>query len=524
MIKFYMDTLRTLVFKEYETKQQMLLPPSLDELIPDDHVVRVVDDTIDHIDVDSLISAYPGGGSSAYHPVMMFKVLVFAYTQKIYSSRQIAKALRENILFMWLSGNNTPDFRTINRFRSGRLKETLKDLFASMTELLITEGYVSFKNYFLDGTKIEANANKYTWVWRRATEKFHQRLSGQIDDLMDHIDKINEEEDRIYGDHDLDEIPGSDKPLSEKIKVLTDKINKKLREEAEREDLKKIQKKIDSDYAPRAEKYEKQMELFNGRNSYSKTDTDATFMRMKDDAMKNGQLKPGYNVQIGTEEQFVLWYSLHSSPNDIPTFIPHMDELKEKIGDYPERVVADSGYGNEENYNYCDDQNIEKYIKFTFFHKEQKRKFKKNIYRKENWPYDPNTDTLCCPEGKTFRFDYVKKSLTKSGYELKEKIYRGPGCNGCSHRKLCCRGSSDRAVQRRENMEKHKEDVRRLLMSKEGLKMRSKRPIEPESVFGQIKQNLGFRRFRLRGMKNVSTEWGIVSMAHNMRKLAARKR
>lgn len=524
MVKFSMDTLRTLVFKEYEAKQQMLLPPSLDELIPDDHVVRVVDDTIDHIDVGSLISAYPGGGSSAYHPVMMFKVLVFAYTQKVYSSRQIAKALRENILFMWLSGNNTPDFRTINRFRSGRLKETLKNLFASMTELLITEGYVSFKNYFLDGTKIEANANKYSWVWRKATEKFHHRLSDQIDDLMNYIDKINDEEDEIYGDHDLDEMPGDERPLTEKIKELTDKINKKLREDAERKDLEKIQKKIDSDYAPRAEKYEKQMELFDGRNSYSKTDTDATFMRMKEDAMKNGQLKPGYNVQIGTEKQFILWYSLHPTPNDIPTFVPHMEDLKENLGSFPDRIVADSGYGNEENYDYCDEHGIEKYIKFSYFHQEQKSRFKKDLFRRENWPYDPSSDSLTCPAGKTFRFDDQKIRISKSGYKLREKIYRGPGCKGCHHRKICCRGSSDRSVLRREKMEKHKEDVRRLLMSEEGLKMRSQRPIEPESVFGQIKQNLGFRRFSLRGKNNVSTEWGIVSMAHNIKKLAARKR
>lgn len=515
-----MDIENKAVFKTYAVKQQMLLPPSLDELIPSGHLARLIDHTLDQIDTRPLIAAYPGGGASSYHPLMMLKVLVYAYSQKIYSCRQIAGALRENVVFMWLSGGNTPDFHTINRFRSGPLKKTLEEVFSSLTKHLIQEGHILLKNYFLDGTKIEADAGKYTWVWKRATEKFSMRLSNQIKDLWEHIDKINEEEDLIYGDRGYNEPLPDDKPLSEIADKLAEKVNESLKKLPDNKELKKIKKKIDSDYKPRSEKYDDQLTLFKGRNSYSKTDHDATFMRMKEDAMKNGQLKPGYNVQIGTENQFILSYSLHSNPGDFGTFIPHMEKIDKIFGHYPERVIADSGYGNEENYEFCDRHGIEKYIKFSYFHKEQKRKYKKNQFNRDNWPYDSETDTYFCPHDKPFTPEYERVKTTASGYEYIEKIYAGPGCRGCPDRKFCTRGSGDRKIQRREKLERHKSEVRELLLSEEGLKMRSLRPIEPESVFGQIKKNMGFKRFHLRGHENVTTEWGIVSMAHNLKKLA----
>ena len=515
-----MDNKRTAVFKTYSMKQQMLLPPSLDELVSPDHLARVVDETLNKIDTRPLLAAYPGGGASSYHPVMMLKILVFAYAQKIYSCRQIAASLHENVTFMWLSGGNTPDFRTINRFRSGPLKETLEKLFTSLTEHLIQEGHVSMKNYFLDGTKIEANAGRYTWVWKRATDKFSMRLSKQIKDLWDQIDEINDEEDRIYGDRGYNEPLPSEKPLSEIVDELSRKINEKLKEKPEDKELKKVKKKIDKDYKPRAEKYDDQLTLFNGRNSYSKTDTDATFMRMKEDAMKNGQLKPGYNVQIGTENQFVLAYSVHHNPGDFYTFIPHMEMVKEQFGVFPERVIADSGYGNEENYDFCDSHGIEKSIKFSYFHKEQKRKYKKDKFNKDNWPYDPESDTYFCPQDKEFNVYLEREKATASGYKYKEKLYAGPGCRGCPERRFCCRGSGDRRIQRRDKWEQQKTEVRDFLLSEEGVRMRSLRPIEPETVFGQVKNNMGFKRFHLRGKDKVTAEWGLVSMAHNLRKLA----
>src|SRR5690606_568860 len=158
---------------------------------------RVINDTIDKIDIEPLLMQYKGGGTSSYHPKMMLKVLVYAYSQKIYSSRQIAKALRENIFFMWLSGNNRPDFRTINRFRSSTMKNVIDDVFIEILTFLIEEGYVKLENYFLDGTKIEANANKYSWVWGKSTKKYHQKLQENIKKLLAEIEQYNEAENQV---------------------------------------------------------------------------------------------------------------------------------------------------------------------------------------------------------------------------------------------------------------------------------------------------------------------------------------
>lgn len=199
-----------------------------------------------------------------------------------------------------------------------------------------------------------------------------------MNDLFDYIDKINDEEDEYYGDRDLEHVDPQGRRLSEIIEDAVGKLNEQLRkdrEEKAKKEIRKTLKRAESDYLPRAKKYEEHQKILGQRNSYAKTDHDATFMRMKEDAMLNGQLKPGYNVQMGTENQFVLWYSLHQSPGDSLTLPVHMEQLRKNLGRYPKRIIADSGYGSEENYKWCDNRKIEKYIKFNYFHREQKRSF-----------------------------------------------------------------------------------------------------------------------------------------------------
>lgn len=163
------------VFIPY-TQDQLTLPISIDSLIPNNHVVRVVNKAIDQMNLEPLLAKYPGGGRSSFNPAMMTKLLVYAYTDKIYSCRRIAKAARENIMYMWLCGGNTPNFMAINRFRSERMKDVILEVFAEVVELLVQEDYIKLENYFLDGTKIEANANKYSWVWGKATKRHKDLL------------------------------------------------------------------------------------------------------------------------------------------------------------------------------------------------------------------------------------------------------------------------------------------------------------------------------------------------------------
>src|SRR3990172_6629002 len=195
------------VFKPYR-RGQLLLPTDLDELIPAQHLVRVVDRAIEKMDLSPLLRQYKGGGTSSYHPKMMLKVLVYAYTQRICSSRQIAEALRENVYFMWLSGQNRPDFRTINRFRSTVMRGIMDKVFSGVVRLLIEEGYVKLEHYFLDGTKIEANANRYRAVWAKSTRRYKRQLQEKIRTLLDEIERVNEAENEEYGDRDLEEMGG----------------------------------------------------------------------------------------------------------------------------------------------------------------------------------------------------------------------------------------------------------------------------------------------------------------------------
>ena len=510
---------KKVTFKEYTMNQQFLLPPSLEELIPASHQVRVIEATIDRMNIDPLLKQYKGGGRSNYHPKMMLKVLIYAYSQKIYSSRMIAKALRENINFMWISGNNRPDFRTLNRFRSSTMKNVIEEVFGAIVELLIEEGYIQFENYFLDGTKIEANANKYSWVWAKSTRKNHAKLNEKVHELLRQIDQINQSEDEEYGDRDLEEL-GSQPINAEKLQQKVNELNEKLASDPRNKPLAKAVKTLQEDYLPRTQKYEAQEELFDGRNSYSKTDTDATFMRMKEDHMKNGQLKPGYNVQIGTEGQFIVGYSIHQKPTDTTCLIPHLEQVNTKLGQLPPNIIADSGYGSEENYEYLQNKELGNYVKYNNFQTEHTRKFKKDQFRVENLPYDEQTDTFTCPAGKRLTYIKTKKRVTENGYITERRIYQAEDCLDCPFKSQCTKSVHNRQIQVSFKLNAFKKKAWENLHTEQGQKLRSQRGVEVESVFGRLKNNWSFRRFMLRGIEKVKIEWGLLSIAHNLTKFA----
>ena len=506
-------------FKPYQMNQ-MCLPMSLDDLIPANHLVRVVNSAIERMNIAPLLKQYKGGGTSSYHPKMMLKVIVYAYTQKIYSSRRIAKALRENIHFMWLSGNNQPDFRTINRFRSTVMKEVIDELFAAVLEVLIKEGYVKLEHYFLDGTKIEANANKYSFVWSKSTKKNKEKLQGKIKELLKQIDKTNEEENEEYGDKDLEEM-GEEKNIdADFLERKMQELNERLKNKPDKQQAKAL-KAMEKDYLPRMRKYEEQEDLAGNRNSYSKTDNDATFMRMKEDHMRNGQLKPGYNVQIGTENQFVLGFSIHQRPSDSGCLIPHLEHVKNmQLGCLALNIIADAGYGSEENYDYLSRHNLGNYIKYNTFHQEQKRKFKKNAFRVQNMTYDEKNDEYICPAGRRMRPVWIKRFRTDNGYLTERMVYECEDCSGCPLKEQCSKSKGNRRIQVSKRLQKFREEAALNLRSAKGLQLRSQRSIEVESVFGRIKHNWSFKRFMLRGIEKVKTEWGLLCIAHNIAKMA----
>ena len=493
----------------------MLLPPSLEELIAESHPVRVVNDVIDQINIDPLLSTYKPGGTSVYHPKMLLKILVYGYLSNIYSSRKMEAALKENIHFMWLSAMNSPDHNTLARFRSDRLKDHLKAIFGQVVELLVSEGLVSIKDIYTDGTKIEANANKYTFVWGKAIKTSKERIAKQLDELWNYTQKVAENE--------LSEEPTPDfeKVDASRVTETIEKIDKAL--EGKQVD-KKIKQKLNyakKNWPNKMVEYEHKEAVLGKRNSYSKTDPDATFMRMKDDHMQNGQLKAGYNWQISTSDQYIVNYSIHQNPTDTLTLKPHLDQYEALYQNKPENITADAGYGSEENYEYLSEKQITGFVKYNYFHKEQTKKYQQDLFRVDNLYYNRDRDKVYCPMGQPMDNIGTKTRTTASGFEQTITRYQAQNCHNCPLRGQCHRGKSNRIVEINHNLRKHKTKARENLLSEQGIAHRKQRPADVEAVFGNIKQNKGFKRFILRGLQKVEIEVGLLAIANNLAKKVA---
>ena len=505
------------IHKSYNQNDSLLLPPSLGELIPLSHPVRIISDIIDRFDISTIEATYKGGGTSSFHPRMLLKVVVYAYLCNIYSGRQMEKQLQENIHFMWLSGMSRPDFRTINRFRSERLTEGRLDaIFTKVVELLNSEGFVSLNVQYIDGTKIESVANKYTFVWKGSVEKNKTKLIEKVKGVLSTAEQELEIEQSAEVAQELpqeefDRRAGRILSKMDEMGISKGKARKEI-------------EKIKEESVAKLDEYDHHIEVLGERNSYSKTDPDATFMRMKEDAMNNGQTKPGYNVQISTENQFITNYGLYWRPTDTGTMIDYLESFEQRYGKQSKEIVADSGYGSEQNYEYMLDNDMVPYVKFNMFHKEQTRKYRNNPFLPANMYYHKDEDYFVCPMGHHLEHVRDSKSVSDMGYESVVSVYRAPNCKGCPFRGMCYKGKSDRrTIEVNHKANSYREIARELLNSKEGLRHRSNRPIEPEAVFGNIKFNHGFKRFRLKSNAKVSVEWGLVAIAHNLRKYIAAK-
>ena len=503
------------VYKSYNQNDSLLFPPSLGELIPENHPVRTVSAIIDRLDISGIESTYKGGGTSSFHPRMLLKVIVYSYMCNVYSGRRMERLLHENVNYMWLSGMSCPDFRTINRFRSGRLCDgRFEELFRQTVVLMNEEGLVSLKVQYIDGTKIESVANRYTFVWKGSVEKNKAKLEAKADAVLKTAEEVLIQENS--------ECSGED-PCLENLSDRTERILLKMDEQgiSDRK-LRNSVRKVKEESLPKLESYERHLEVLGDRNSYSKTDTDATFMRMKEDAMRNGQTKPGYNVQIATENQFITNYGIFSRPSDWGTLVPFLESFRSKYGKHSEEIVADSGYGNEENYEYMEKNGMDAYVKYTMFHAETKRKYVKNAFLIRNMYYNADEDYYVCPMGQHLDRCGTRHPVSDLGCRSEVAVYRAANCKGCPLRGMCYRARSDRrTIEVNHKADAFKRRVRELLTSERGMVHRSKRPIEPEAVFGDIKFNHGFKRFRLKSNRKVRVEFGLVALAHNLRKYPA---
>jgi Transposase DDE domain/Transposase domain (DUF772) len=447
---------------------------------------------------------------------MLLKGIIYSYINNIYSSRKIEEAIKSNIYLVWLCGNCEPDHNTINRFRSQKVAPLLKDIFKQIVLLLAQEGLVSLKEIYVDGTKIEANANRYTFVWGNAIKTNKEKMVKQLDELWQYAQAVAKEELKDTTPLDFKTID------AQKVTETVKNIEEAIKDKAVPAKVKQKLRYVKKNFPGKLDEYKAKEEVLDGRKSYSKTDTDATFMRMKEDHMKNGQLKPGYNVQISSNNQIITNYDTFANPTDTLTLPAHLDSFKELYGQTPQTVTADSGYGSEQNYEYLEANNCTAYVKYNYFHQEQQgTRLKKYPFAAEHLYYNKEQDFYVCPMGQHMDNVATYSRKNDNGFEQTISRYQAKNCNGCSLRGVCHNGKGNRIIEVNHNLNKHKQKARELLRSEQGVKHRKQRAKDVEPVFANIKQNKGFRRFMLRGKEKVTAEFGLIAIAHNLMKKVA---
>lgn len=503
-------------FKPYHQNQMMVFPPTFDEMIEQGHPVRVVNKIIEEINLDPILRKYKGGGCTSYHPRMLLKVLVYGYLCNTYSSRKLEAATKENIHFMWLSGMVQPDHNTINRFRTDRLKGVIKKVFTQVVLMMANSGHVDLQKVYTDGTKIEANANRYTFVWGKAIKTSKERIAKQLEELWQYTQQIAKEELK-------DTEPTCYKSLDpEDVRKTVEQIDQALKETTASPKIKQKVKYAKKNWPDKLKEYQQKEELLGKRNSYSKTDPDATFMRMKEDHMLNGQLKPGYNAQISTNNQIIITYSIHQNPTDTLTLEPHLESYKQELGFLPKELTADAAYGSEENYEFMEKNFMEAYVKYNYFDQEQQNGGQsKGTFHVDNLYYNKDRNCYYCPMGQAMTFIGTKEGITESGYKRTLSRYQAQNCTNCPLRGKCHKAKGNRIIEVSHRLNELRAKARELLLSDKGKAHRKQRPVDVEPVFGILKQNKGFRRFMLRGLDKVSIEFGLLALAHNLKKMAS---
>ena len=508
--------------------RQLVLPLDVEYLIPSDDQVRLLSQFVD--------SMWLGGLYWTYHrmekenqatPRQMLKLLIYAYMNHIYSTRRMEEACRRDINFMWLlEGKQVPDHTTFARFRSLHFAPCAQKLMGEMAEFLYRSGEISGETIFIDGTKIEACANKYTFVWKKAVTKNLEKLLLKLAAFVESCEAL-------YGIkvvyHDQVQMRHV-KKLRKKLYAMKESENIEfVHGTGKRKSL--LQKSIETleGYLDKLKEYTKKLHICGERNSYSKTDPDATFMRMKEDAMGNGQLKAGYNLQHGVDSEYVVWVRVGPERTDTTTLIPFLENLNGQLGwlfSY-KKVTADAGYESEENYSYLEGKGMESYIKPSNYEVSKGRKHRNDIGRMENMAYDSERDVYMCHEGRELTVEGVKKQRTQTGYERETTIYSCVDCTGCPCKKECIKGNhSKKPIEERKKrlyvskkfIEYRREDQERI-ESEEGRELRMNRSIQAEGSFGDLKQDRGFRRFMCRGKENVKAEAVLLAMAYDIEKL-----
>ena len=504
---------------------QIKLPIDLEPMIPADDPVRLLSACVEGMDLSELSATYDRIRKNQATPKQLFKIIVYANMNRIYSSRDIEKACRQNINFMYLlEGKPAPDHATIARFHSLHFSQCSKKIMTEMTWLLRRLGEVGSETVFIDGTKIEANANKYTFVWKKAVTK-------NLAKLMEKVTSFVAECEAMYGL----QVVYHDKISLRTLKRLRKALYRIKTEEGivfvhgSGKRKSPLQRSIEQleEYADRLKGYIQKLHICGERNSYSKTDHDATFMRLKEDAMLNGQLKPAYNLQHAVDSEYIVWADISAHPADTLTLKPFLQDMERNLLYKYREVVADAGYESEENYLFIEENGQLSYIKPANYEISKTRKYRTDIGRHENMTYDADRDVYTCKNGKELNIVGTKTSRSASGYRSTATVYRCNDCKGCPYKEKCIKGNNCKTPMEERckvlyvskiKEEKRKEDLERIL-SDRGIQLRTNRSIQVEGSFAAVKEDMNFRQYLYRGNSNALAQSILVAIAHNINKL-----
>ncbi|KZL88996.1 transposase DDE domain protein [Clostridium magnum DSM 2767] len=487
--------------KDYTTRgslYQLKLPLNIEYIIPKDDAVRLLSQVVEEMDLTELYQTYFRVRKNQATPRQMLKIILYAYMNHYFSSRKIETACKRDVNFMYiLEGAPAPDYSTIARFRSLHFAPVSEKIMVQMTEFLAQNGELSLENLFIDGTKIEAAANKYSFVWKKSVTKNQQKLLDKIPTFI-----LKAENDfgikilckNIVKIHYL-------KRLRKKLKKIEKDENITFVHGAGKRKslLQKTLEQLD-EYLWKLKKYNYYIHIAGDRTSFSKTDHDATFIRMKEDAMKNGQLKPAYNTQFGTDAEYIVWISAGPQCTDTTILIPFLEGLRRNQRRIYKNIIADSGYKSEENYVYLEESNQLAFIKPSNYEISKTRKYKTDISRKENMTYNSNEDVYICINGKKLKVCGTKNSKNKTGYVSKKTCNTSKACGGCQLKSKCIKGiNSNPPLEERTKhleisklfQEKREKSLKRIL-SYEEIALRMNRSIHSEGAFAEVKQDMGF--------------------------------
>lgn len=503
---------------------QLKIPMEIDACIPANDSVRLISQFVEEMDLTALYDTYERMPSEKYaSPEIMLKIMLYAYHDgKDISSRAIEKNCKRDINYMYLlEGRKAPDHAAIARFRTKHFAKCAQSFLSQMTKILHQLNQITTSEVFIDGTKIEASANKYTFVWKKAVTKHQARHLRKTALLVGDIIERYELKPLWQKQVKKKRVKKLLKTLKDMAKLtevefVSGRGHRKHQLQRDIEDLETALEKI--------KEYEEKLYKCGLRNSYSKTDIDATFMHMKDDHMMNGQLKPAFNVQHAVNSGFIVATSIFPNPTDVLTLKPFVERMEENLKLKFDRIVADAGYESEENLAYLKEKGIAAYIKPSNYEQIGTKKFAKQIGRKENMQYDEDGDFYVCLNGKKIQKIGKRKVKTASGYVREVTRYYCSQCKGCPYKAKCLEGKNwkkplEKRYKRFEVSRKFgelREEEYRLINSEEGKKLRMNRSIQAEGCFADIKGDSGFTRFLCRGKENVEAEYILFAMAHNL--------